>query len=301
MVFFFSYCSRLKFLALSLKCSIEQGFFYKEIVRSLGNLNTSLRSDSLFEVFTFDKLLLKVPYPLIEWARRTDNIRVLAAWLIIKRQHPTGHIYTQQSYKSFHRNTNSKYFKMCIDLGLIVPDPYFGYRCISLKKACIKVAKNKRKFKPIIIFNSSIHNVVKQIRALVIRTCVQQQNKAISKRETVLKHTQFKRLKVSKGNAPTLSDAGAGRLICKSPSTGRKIKLWMEQQGLLKLENQEPLFVSRGGEQAWYRAVEAAKDLRRKPCYRLLNDKVYQMRAQLVWVTDTMSLQRLPFESLKCF
>lgn len=197
---------------------------------------------------------IKVPYSIIEWALRTDNIRVLAYWLKVKRIYKEGHIHSIKSCKGISRNTASKYLRKLVSIGLIRLDSVFGYQCISLKKASVHIAGYKGNLVVITLKNTSIGDIIRQLRSMVVKSHLARQQYRAKEKERKLAESRAsvhveRKLNTPNGlahNAITLSDFTCGRYFYMSHATGRRIKQWMKQHAILKLTNQLPIRVSEG-------------------------------------------------------
>lgn len=241
----------------------------------------------------FDKQEIKVPYPLIEWAVRTDNVRNLAAWLILKRQYQFGHLHSIKSCYKFSRNTASKYIQRLLNIGLIVPDPVFGYQCISIKKACVLIAGYKKKFAIIHLKNTTTNDLIKQLRAMVVKSHIVRQEVAAKEKATAL--TGKLPLKTKTGlaqNAITLSDFKCGRYFFMSYSTGRRLKQWMKKQKIISLRNQLPIQVCEGNfrQEKFLRDTINTDKIYFKVFYK--NGFLWKMQAQVV---EVLSMKYNPF------
>lgn len=213
----------------------------------------TLQSDFDFVSFC-DRSIVLIPYPLLKWANDNGHVRTLAAWLLFKRQFKTGHIHKQSNIKFVSHATRVKYFNRLMQFGLIEADPNFGYRCISLRRATQQIAGFKGNYKPVILNRTTINDLIKQLRAIVLRSSLQQQRyvrlQSLDKSKARLRENSTGR----QHNAATLilSDKGAGRIIRMSQATGRRLKQWLKKIGLLKLINQAPIKIRQcSGELYW--------------------------------------------------
>ena len=96
----------------------------------------------------FDKSVLKVNMPLVNWANETDNIPMLAMWYKLKKEHRNGVMITLHQ-EGYNYNTLSNWMKELREYGLVEKCTAKGkqaYRFISQRKAT-KLLTGKKNIK----------------------------------------------------------------------------------------------------------------------------------------------------------